>query len=291
MLGAMIANTKKGSAGKIRKHDNCLIRQSFYVQIARKNFAVIHGLPLFASLRSQVHGAQSRSRFECHSNVGLARIGCEICKTHANDVKPCRGRSLPCRRRELANSTRAIRWADIPTMIATGPVVINDTRQAGDRSVRGYSIAGLVVGTDDHRLPTDKLCRALTSKRRCSGSIRWRRITTQIVSRESRGSAERPKYGSYRDLLPKQTPKKAHGRFPHPFYLEASIPQCLNSCNRSFCKSWSLPHGPGTLPSSKKIGPISARGQKRRFDRRSVTSGLPRGTDIVRPARLVRFVP
>ena len=32
-------------------------------------------------------------------------------------------------------------------------------------------------------------------------------------------------------------------------------------------------------------------GHSRRSDRRPATSGLPRTTDIVRPARLVRFVP
>jgi hypothetical protein len=32
-------------------------------------------------------------------------------------------------------------------------------------------------------------------------------------------------------------------------------------------------------------------GQSRRFDVRPVTSGPPQSTDIVRPARLVRFVP
>jgi hypothetical protein len=32
-------------------------------------------------------------------------------------------------------------------------------------------------------------------------------------------------------------------------------------------------------------------GQKRRFHRQSMTSGLPRTTDIIRPVRLVRFVP
>jgi hypothetical protein len=32
-------------------------------------------------------------------------------------------------------------------------------------------------------------------------------------------------------------------------------------------------------------------GQKRRFDALPVTSGLPRTTDIIRPARLIRFVP
>jgi hypothetical protein len=32
-------------------------------------------------------------------------------------------------------------------------------------------------------------------------------------------------------------------------------------------------------------------GQSRHFDRVPVTSGLPRSTDINRPARLVRFVP
>ena len=32
-------------------------------------------------------------------------------------------------------------------------------------------------------------------------------------------------------------------------------------------------------------------GQKRCFRRRPITSGLPRSTDIVRPVRLVRFVP
>jgi hypothetical protein len=31
--------------------------------------------------------------------------------------------------------------------------------------------------------------------------------------------------------------------------------------------------------------------QKRRFDRRPITSGLPQSTDIARPARLVRLVP
>jgi hypothetical protein len=37
--------------------------------------------------------------------------------------------------------------------------------------------------------------------------------------------------------------------------------------------------------------PMSELGQKRRSDHRPVTSGLPQSTDIVRPARLVRFVP
>jgi hypothetical protein len=37
--------------------------------------------------------------------------------------------------------------------------------------------------------------------------------------------------------------------------------------------------------------PKSARGQSRRFDHRPATSGLPRSTDIARPAGLVRFVP
>jgi hypothetical protein len=32
-------------------------------------------------------------------------------------------------------------------------------------------------------------------------------------------------------------------------------------------------------------------GQSRHFDRAPLTSGLPRSTDIVRPAQLVRFVP
>jgi hypothetical protein len=36
---------------------------------------------------------------------------------------------------------------------------------------------------------------------------------------------------------------------------------------------------------------MSQLGQKRRFGRQPTTSGLPRSTDIVRPARLVRFVP
>jgi hypothetical protein len=36
---------------------------------------------------------------------------------------------------------------------------------------------------------------------------------------------------------------------------------------------------------------MSQMGQKRRFDTLAVTSALPRTTDIIRPARLVRFVP
>jgi hypothetical protein len=36
---------------------------------------------------------------------------------------------------------------------------------------------------------------------------------------------------------------------------------------------------------------MSARGQTRRFDPLPATSGLPRTTDISRPARLVRLVP
>jgi len=36
---------------------------------------------------------------------------------------------------------------------------------------------------------------------------------------------------------------------------------------------------------------MSQMGQKRRFERRPITSGLPRLTDINRPARLVQFVP
>jgi hypothetical protein len=36
---------------------------------------------------------------------------------------------------------------------------------------------------------------------------------------------------------------------------------------------------------------MSQLGQKRRFDPLPATSGLPQPTDIVRPARLVRFVP
>src|SRR5260221_2869651 len=37
--------------------------------------------------------------------------------------------------------------------------------------------------------------------------------------------------------------------------------------------------------------PTDVRGQKRRFDPMPATSGLPRTTDVIRPARLVRFVP
>jgi hypothetical protein len=36
---------------------------------------------------------------------------------------------------------------------------------------------------------------------------------------------------------------------------------------------------------------MSELGHLRHFDRVSATSGLPRTTDIIRPARLVRFVP
>jgi hypothetical protein len=36
---------------------------------------------------------------------------------------------------------------------------------------------------------------------------------------------------------------------------------------------------------------MSETGQKRRFDPLPVTSGLPRSTDIIRPARHVRLVP
>jgi hypothetical protein len=36
---------------------------------------------------------------------------------------------------------------------------------------------------------------------------------------------------------------------------------------------------------------MSQMGQKRRFDPLPITSGLPRSTDIIYPARLVRFVP
>jgi len=36
---------------------------------------------------------------------------------------------------------------------------------------------------------------------------------------------------------------------------------------------------------------MSGLGQSRRFRRPPITSGLPRETDISRPARLVRFVP
>ena len=36
---------------------------------------------------------------------------------------------------------------------------------------------------------------------------------------------------------------------------------------------------------------MTALGQSRRFASWPAVSGLPRGTDIVRPARLVRFVP
>src|ERR1700694_3279739 len=36
---------------------------------------------------------------------------------------------------------------------------------------------------------------------------------------------------------------------------------------------------------------ISEMGQSRRFDPQPITSGLPRSTDILRPAQLVRFVP
>jgi hypothetical protein len=36
---------------------------------------------------------------------------------------------------------------------------------------------------------------------------------------------------------------------------------------------------------------MSETGQTRRFDGRPATSGLPRTTDFVRPAGLVRFVP
>ena len=39
------------------------------------------------------------------------------------------------------------------------------------------------------------------------------------------------------------------------------------------------------------MGVLSGSGQTRRFDPQPVTSGLPRSTDIVRPARLVPFVP
>ena len=38
-------------------------------------------------------------------------------------------------------------------------------------------------------------------------------------------------------------------------------------------------------------GVTSGKGQKRRFDPMPATSGLPRTTDVIRPARLVRFVP
>src|ERR1700676_4452121 len=40
------------------------------------------------------------------------------------------------------------------------------------------------------------------------------------------------------------------------------------------------------LPATKSL-----MGQSRRFDPEPATSGLPRSTDIVRPARLVRLVP
>jgi hypothetical protein len=36
---------------------------------------------------------------------------------------------------------------------------------------------------------------------------------------------------------------------------------------------------------------MSASGKSRRFDPLPATSGLPRSTDVIRPARLVRFVP
>src|ERR1700738_4120981 len=36
---------------------------------------------------------------------------------------------------------------------------------------------------------------------------------------------------------------------------------------------------------------MSEKGQKRRFDPLPAVSGLPRTTDIIRPTRLVRFVP
>jgi hypothetical protein len=36
---------------------------------------------------------------------------------------------------------------------------------------------------------------------------------------------------------------------------------------------------------------MSQLGQSRRLERRPVTSGLPRLTDVIRPGRLVRFVP
>ena len=46
-----------------------------------------------------------------------------------------------------------------------------------------------------------------------------------------------------------------------------------------------------TVHSSISELSMSALGQSRRFDPLPATSGLPRSTDIVRPARLVRFVP
>ena len=45
------------------------------------------------------------------------------------------------------------------------------------------------------------------------------------------------------------------------------------------------------VPTMCSNGPMSGVGQSRRFGRRPMTSGLPPTTDIVRPARLVRFVP
>ena len=42
---------------------------------------------------------------------------------------------------------------------------------------------------------------------------------------------------------------------------------------------------------SRTQSPLRAEGQSRRFDPLPVTSGLPRTTDINRPAPLFRFVP
>lgn len=52
-----------------------------------------------------------------------------------------------------------------------------------------------------------------------------------------------------------------------------------------------LKRASGSSRPSLFLSGMSEMGQSRRFDPLPATSGLPRSTDVVRPVRLVRFVP